>query len=278
MSNRNLDGWEKSASLDSVQAPPTLTQRADVGNPYRRPKPRPDEILYQGKFYLANDKGTYGVSTSPVYLVLCRKYLWVSKTLSIPLVAIIDTGLSKKGGYIRYLDSIAGAEFKFNFTKLGIIGFKRKEVEVLLALISQHMPEERLNPVVGTSMPQELENAMNCESCGSADVHAFEFFTLRFIGFAPIAYVYDLTPLRHVLCDEHARRESMRSSWRTALAGYWGFPGFLAAPWYVVRNIWALRRERIADTQTVMLSILGCVIVPWAIIATIIIWVIQSSG
>jgi hypothetical protein len=55
---------------------------------------------------------------------------------------------------------------------------------------------------------------------------------------------------------------------RTALAGYLGFPGFIAAPWYICKNLWALRRARVADSRTILVCVLGCVILPWAVLVT----------
>src|SRR3989304_9056468 len=89
--------------------------RLEHGNPYRQPKPLPRDVIASGKFYLANERGGYGVNTSPVHLALCRDFLWVSETLSIPLQAITETGLSKHGGYICFVDAGTCSEGRFAF-------------------------------------------------------------------------------------------------------------------------------------------------------------------
>ena len=112
---------------------------------------------------------------------------------------------------------------------------------------------------------------VNCEKCGSTDIYVLVFSVLLFVGIAPIAYCYKLTPKRYVLCAAHGRRQAIRSCLHTALVGYLGFPGFLAAPYYICKNLWALRRAKIADTPTIILCILNCVILPCALITMLLI-------
>jgi hypothetical protein len=270
MSKQSNDGWslpKSSVELTNGEG----HQNAEVkGNPYRREKPKSSETILRGKFYLANEKGSYGLNTTPVFLVLCREYLWVSETLSIPLSAITDTGLTSKGGFIRFWDAISGTELVFNFTKLGFLRFKRNDVEALLARVCELLPKGKPNTWIDIESAPNITSATRCEVCGAPQASAFVFYVFRSVGIAPIAYSSSLTPLRFVLCDEHAKCKAMKCSARTALAGYLGLPGVIAGPWYVVKNLLGLRRARLADAKTVGLSILCHILLPWAIMAGLI--------
>ena len=276
---------------------PPMSPSSQPGNPYRRPRPQPAEWVAGGKFYLANKNGSYGFKTSPVRLILCREYLWVSDTLTIPLGTITETGLSKHGGYIHYWDAIAGAVIAFNFTKLGMIRFRRKDVEAFLKKVDRLRPNTTplsgtrptpastglpyaptpeplapASPLASTSPAEDLEQpqSFNCERCNSADTNVFVFHVFRFVGIVPFAYSYSLTPFRYALCAKHAREEAFACARRTAAAGYLGFPGFLAAPYYICKDLWSLRRARAADTRTVLLCFLFGIVLPLGIIALVI--------
>lgn len=236
------------------------------GNPYRRSRPRFSETVAHGKFYLANDKGSYGTKTSPVYLALCPTYLWVSETLSIPLESVTECGLTKHGGYICYWDGLAGEEVRFNFTKLGFLRFRRRDVEAFLDVLENYLPARVEQPGT-TAEVVAPPDPIGCEKCGSGDAYVLVFEVFRFVGLVPIAWAYKLTPSRYVLCAEHARSEARRCARSTALQGYWGFPGFLAAPWYIYRNLRTLRRAGMADPGTTVSILLTCIVLPCALIA-----------
>ena len=49
-----------------------------------------------------------------------------------------------------------------------------------------------------------------------------------------------------------------------------GFPGFLAALWYIGNNLWAICRAKVSDTRTVIFGILTCGILPCGLITLVI--------
>lgn len=239
--------------------------RVEHRNPYRQPKPVPNDAIVSGKFYLANDRGSYGARTSPVHLTLCRDYLWVSETLSIPLTAITATGLSKHGGYICFVDAVANTEVRFNFTKIGFLRFRRKDVESFLSILNENLPSQ--DQIVEQEVASTLlADVSHCERCGQTGVNVFTFKRFRFVGIAPIAYAYRLTPLRYVLCPQHARQQVIRDCLHTAATGYLGFPGFIAAPWYVFTNVWCLWRQGAANIWTAVACGLTCIILPLTVL------------
>jgi|GEM_PF-4686059 len=256
-------------------------------NPYQLPKPDRSEILYEGKFYHANKKGTYGMGATSFQLALCNRYIWIDEGLSIPLSDIIETGLTKKGGFIRFLDRLAGEVMDFYFTKLGFIGFRQEEVKKLLEIIDENLPADRPKLTVkpdssGFELPGGADAHLHleappvdvsCEECDEKDVYVLVFKELRFFGLAPVAYIYRLTPVRSLLCRDHAKKRAAASCYRTAMYGYLGFPGFLAAPWYVIRNLWELRRAKAADIRTVLETIFMAIILPLGLLV-VAVWAI----
>jgi hypothetical protein len=165
---------------------------------------------------------------------------------------------------------------EFNFTKIGFLRFKRWKVESFLRTLKASLPKESaigsgIGPIPAAADP------WLCEVCGGNDVSVFTFYVLRFVGIVPFAYAYRLTPLRFVLCSGHARKQAIICCMRTAVTGYLGFPGFLAAPWYVMRNLWALRRARVGNFGSTIVG-LACIMLPWAAIAILIVFLMNVFG
>lgn len=247
-------------------------------NSYRQARPKRATILAKGKFYPADAKGNYPLDARPFKLILCREYLWVSETFSIPLDMIRKTEITKHGGGILFWDSVSKTEEWFYFTKVGILFFRRREVERLLTLIDQLRVSALLDARTNPSCPvvdaatdnKSRSDGVSCEVCGRADSVVFTFQTLEFIGVVPLAWSYKLTPMRYLLCKDHSRRQLIRSCAYTAFWGSLGFPGLLAAPYYVLKNLWKVHRVGFADAPVVLLCILGCVILPWVTIAAIV--------
>lgn len=238
-------------------------------NPYRQPRPRKAEILARGRFFLADEHGDYQVRPQRLDLVLCREYLWVDKHFSIPLSSIRRTQLSKHGGTIYFWDGIEQKECRFDFTKVGFLVFRQKRVAAFLAIVNEHLPTaEAVRPTTqSTPALTASRDAQACEVCQSRDCKPYVFETLEFVGFVLLAYRYALTPWRYVLCSEHARRQVIRTCAYTAFWGSLGFPGFLAVPYYVGKNILVLRRGGASDAQIELLCFVTCGILPIVIIA-----------
>ncbi len=245
------------------------------GNPYRRPKPTRHEIIHAEKFYLANEKGSYDAHPIPVYLKLCKEYLWVSETLSIPIPSITEWRLTKKGGCITFLDTIAGEELAFNFTKIGFLRFNRRRVEKFLDILAQHARECKQEQALTPNNETQEFRIIQCEKCGASPVHAITLNTYSSVGLAPIAFSSKLVPTRHVLCPDHISGETIRACLRTAAMGYWGLPGCIAAPCYVIQNLWALKKSGLADGQTVAICVLSSIVLPLAIIASVVVILIN---
>ncbi len=246
------------------------------GNPYRRPKPSRADRVFRGKFYPADERGQSGLHAKPLTFVLGRAYLYVSELLSIPLVTISETGLTRHGGFIQYHDSIENTEVRLFFTKIGFLRYKPKKVEAFLALVDAYRRQASEDWESENAERLDTEQLMGCEQCDAQDVHILSFEVLRFVGMIPIAYSYSLTPKRYVLCAAHARRQAIRSCLSTAFLGSLGFPGFLAAPWYVTKNVWALKRCGIADTGTVLFCVMVCILLPLSVFVGLIVWLLSA--
>ena len=241
--------------------------------PYRRSKPKSKEIVATGDFRLTEEDGKCGMSTFSTKFILCREYLWVSKALSIPLSSITDIGQLDRCGYIRYWDSISRVEMKLCFNSPQMFSARRKAIEAFLVVVEDHLPQE--DPAIDAGEP------LRCEKCGSVECCEYVFQVFAAFGIILIASMSKLTPFRYVLCAKHARSRAISCSLRTALGGYFGFPWCFLAPCYVLKNLQELRREGICDSRTVILSLLGCVALPYALIATAIIlfdWSFGSPG
>src|SRR5262245_23475907 len=237
-------------------------------NPYRQRRPRRAEVLARGKFFLADEHGNYDARPRRVELLLCREYLWVHENFSIPLDSIRATALTRHGGVIVFWDAIEGKETRFDFTKVGFLVFRQKHVARFLASVDEHRVAARASgPADAVTHARDRDEPESpgihtCEVCQNAECKPYTFFTLKFIGIAPLAYAWKLTPWRFVLCADHARRQLLRTSAYTAVWGSLGFPGFLAVPYYVCKNIWAVRRSGSAETQVEVLCFVSCALLP----------------
>lgn len=239
-----------------------------MANPFRQKKPSAPAIVAKGRFYLADETGRR-ISSYGQYLLLTSTYLWIDDTLSIPLESITELSTTKRGGRIQFWDAIAAVEMDFHFTLPGFFRPRMGVVSDFLREIAQQRERQSgpLAPNRHTSAASPLSQIDSCEECGSNGTDAYTFSTFRFIGIAPVAYSYRLTPQRFVLCREHARGRAHRVNMRNALFGYLGFPGFLAAPWYIVRNLRELRRHNLLTVDLILKSVLLTVILPLGCVA-----------
>lgn len=260
-----LDDWDNS---DHSKRKGWLAneKHSRPGNPYRRKKPKSKDIIAAEVFHLTGEDGQFNRITFSNKFILCREYLWINQTLSIPLSSIIDTGQLDRCGYIRFWDSIARAEIELCFNSPQFFRARRKAIDAFLAVVNDHLPEEEPVPKEGPAT--DPNESLDCEKCGSAEAQVLVFHAFSFFGVFPCAWRWELTPVRYVLCAEHARSQAIRCSLRTALHGYLGVPGCFIAPWYVLKNLLELRREGTCDSRTVILSLLGCVVLPYALMAT----------
>jgi len=239
-----------------------------MANPYRQKKPSAPAIVAKGRFYLADETGRR-ISSYGQYLLLTSTYLWIDDTLSIPLESITELTTTQRGGRIQFWDAIAAVEMDFCFT---LPGFFRPRMGIVSAFLSEiaQQRERESGPLAlnrHTSDASPLSQIDSCEECGSNGTDAYTFSTFRFIGIAPVAYSYKLTPQRFVLCKEHARGRAYRVNVRNALFGYLGFPGFLAAPWYIVRNLRELRRHNLLTVDLILKSVIVTVVFPLGCVA-----------
>lgn len=102
-----------------------------------------------------------------------------------------------------------------------------------------------------------------CEECGTPDCERYLLFDYKSIGLLPIAYTIEVSPYLVVLCPEHVRQRSLALCRSIGRKGYWGFPGIVVAPWYVCKNLAALRTKRILSARQVVLSLYYGVVLGW---------------
>lgn len=259
-----LDDWDKPDQAKRTAWIANETHSRPI-NPYQRKKPGSQEIIVATYFRLTKEDGKCGMRTSTAKLILCSEYLWVSKALSIPLSSITEIGQSDRCGYIRYWNFISNTETELYFNSPQMFSARRKANGDFLAVVEDHLPEEE--PAIDAGEP------LRCEKCGSAECREYVFKTYVSFGFILIASISKVTPTRYILCAEHARNRAIRCSLKTALGGYFGIPEGLVAPCIVLKNLMELRREGACDSRTVILSILGGVVLPCALLAAGFLWI-----
>jgi len=98
--------------------------------------------------------------------------------------------------------------------------------------------------------------------------------TLKFVGVAPFAYSYSLVPGRYLLCRSHAAQQAFKVNCKTAVLGYLGFPGFIAAPYYVVRNLAELRRNHALNVNAMARSVFVAIVAPLGLVAVLFVLVV----
>ena len=243
-----------------------------MSNPYRQKKPSAPELVAKGRFYLANETGRR-TSSYGQYLLLTSTHLWIDDTLSIPLESITELATTKRSGCIRFWDAIAEVRAEFHFTLPGFFRPRMGVVSEFLDEIAQQRERQHgpFAPNGHKSAASPLSQVDSCEECGSNETNVYTFSTFRFVGIAPFAFSYRLTPQRFVLCGEHARSRALCLNVRSALFGYLGFPGFLAKPWYIVRNLRELRRHNLLTADSILKSVLLTVILPLGCVALLLI-------
>jgi hypothetical protein len=117
-----------------------------------------------------------------------------------------------------------------------------------------------------------------CDVCGSTDCQAYEFFTLRSFGLAPIAHYYDLKSFAHSLCPEHARAQCFASCLSIGLKGHWGFPGCVAGPLYVLRNLFSLTQRGTLTLRSATASAAVGIFLGWVLLAVGLLLVVGAFG
>ncbi len=251
---------------------------AEQGNAFRRPMPQSTDMVAYCKFLLVDEKGRYTQRNSSIQMVLCKEYLWVSEALSIPLAAIRNLGVADRIGVITYFDEIANESRNLRFTNLGFVGLKDEKVVAFLEVIEENLPIASSESSVNHPNADDRKGVIACEYCGSREASVYVFEVFQFFGLILLYYSYRLTPLRYVLCDQHAGKQVVTCSLRTGLLGYLGFPGCFAAPWYVCKNLWKLHRDGVATFKDTVLSVVMGIGVPVSLIAGVIYLLETSIG
>ncbi len=118
----------------------------------------------------------------------------------------------------------------------------------------------------------------HCDKCDSTDCQAYTFFTLTFLGIAPLAYVYRTHVSAHSLCPQHARETSYAASLSTGLRGHWGFPGCVAATWYVMRNLLSLAKAGSLTLPNALASVTVGIFLGWVLLLGAIFTVLGGCG
>jgi len=108
-----------------------------------------------------------------------------------------------------------------------------------------------------------------CAECNDYNTSGYLFNDLFFVGVAPFAAWYKLNPALHPYCPPHAREQCWKSSFSTALKGYWGFPGIIGAPLSVLLNLNALRKARTLTLAIAAKVTVCCIVAPIAFIAAL---------
>jgi len=214
-------------------------------NLYRQPKPARREVVAKGRFYAADENGRR-TSSYGQPLLLSQTYIWVDESLTIPLESIIELGSTKRSGFIRFEDRLDGTIKEIHFT---FPGFLRPRLDKI-ALFFAAVDEQRRIRVQELQALDRLDPVEpGCELCDDRTADVYVFRTLKFVGFAPFAYSYSLVPGRYLLCRSHAAEQAFKVNCKTAILGYLGFPGIIAAPYYVVRNLVELRRNHVLSVN-----------------------------
>ena len=240
-------------------------------NLYRQPRPARSQVVAKGRFYAADENGRR-TSSYAQPLLLSRTYLWVTESLTIPLESIIDLGSTKRGGFIRFGDYLDGATREIHFTFPGFLRPRLDKVASFLAAVDvqrgirvqELQTSDQLDPV-----------EPSCERCDDTMADFYVFRTFKFVGFAPFAYSYSLVPGRYLLCRSHAVEQAFKNNCKTAIFGYLGFPGFIAAPYYVVRNLVELRRNHALSANALAGSLLVAIVVPLGIVVVPVVVVVR---
>lgn len=143
---------------------------------------------------------------------------------------------------------------------VGLIG-----VYIVVGLIGVYHEEKKKKAAI-----EELRDSVNasrCEICGAEECDLFIFYTFRFIGIAPIVYSYTVEPHPYVHCPDHARETAVRLCRSIGLNGHWGFPGFIAAVWYVVKNLRELSKGGLLTLTGTLNRLIQGVLLGWVLLA-----------
>lgn len=244
-------------------------------NPYRQPKPRRSEQVGRLRVYGVDERGRRNTSIGQVIL-LTHDHIWVSEAESIPLASILETSVTDRAGRIMYADTISGDIVEFAFTVPGLFRPKVRKIRGFLDDVDRVRVHPTREADGGTQAL--VDRSTVCERCGEPAACAIVLREFRFVGIAPIAYSYRILPLRFVVCSDCAGPVALRVNSTTALLGYLGFPGLVAAPYYILRNLFTLQGYGLATSRDWAASLVVTVLLPTGIWTAAIFAIVRAAN
>jgi len=122
------------------------------------------------------------------------------------------------------------------------------------------------NKRAGHKTIEQNAKSDTCNICLERGSTQYWLYDYKFIGIALIASVSETTPAYATLCHIHAREQCLSLCKSIGKRGHWGFPGFLLAPYYVIKNIWSLKRRRKLTVYDCLACVWYGIIVGWLLL------------
>lgn len=241
-----------------------------TANPYRQPRPK--KPIYRDSFYPAHNNGAYSSHTE-LRLALAEDYVWVNRELSIPLEAIQALIRTPRGGQIVFYDGVDGVERVLSFTKIRLFLYHPKSVDKFLDAVGRQLelrkPHRPGHERHASRKPKRDLDLPTCEDCPCEDSAVYVFYVYKSLGFMFLFRVWQLDEKRRKLCSSCARKHCLKSCATTGLLGPWGIPGVVYTPYYVYRNLQAMKDNRTRSADLILECVAVGILLPIIIIAAL---------
>ncbi len=211
-------------------------------NPFRQPLPRKKDVLFKERLWNATPEGK-DASTGDLKAVANHEYLWLGRSISIPLAWIREVTPTGPGLTIVWSNEIESELEGASFCIRSFFGYNKKKRDRFIETIADLA--DRASHADAPAAVQESENAPTCQVCG-AQGKQYDF--RRVIN---VLIYWAARKDRAVLCRAHARRRLHLNLLFNSLLGVWGLPGIFATPVTNVMESKQPRREGIISLAAV---------------------------
>lgn len=184
---------------------------------FEKSKPK-GHFYFKGNLYLANEKGK-ATNTGSIPIVVGPEYVWMGKSLSIPLDWDIKMEPVGPGFGLNWQNPISNQlEFQY-FCFRTFFGYNKEKTVQLRQALSDAADHFKGS---GRAMNwQDVSVKTNCQVCGefSAMVYNLQETLSIFLS-------YSIRPKQYLFCPKHGRRGFLRAYWGSFFLSFLGIQGW----------------------------------------------------
>jgi hypothetical protein len=184
---------------------------------FEKSKPK-GNIYFKGNLYLADEKGK-ATNTGSIPIVVGPEYVWLGKSLSIPLDWEINMEPVGPGFGLNWLNPLNNQlEFQY-FCFRTFFGYNKEKIVRLRQALS-----DATGHFKGSGIAMNWKDASvktNCQVCGE-----FPAMVYNLQETLSIFLSYSIRPKKYLFCPKHGRRFFLRAYWGSFFLSFFGIQGW----------------------------------------------------